>query len=85
MKRFAEIRRLGANELPPRNAEPHPTKVMPFGRYGGGMLTGHPIGLVIVLGILLMGLIGIPEARPFFAASTVLGTVLGFFLWLRHR
>jgi hypothetical protein len=28
---------------------------------------------------------GIPQARPFFAASAALGTVLGFFLWLRHR
>ena len=67
------------------NAEPHPTKVMPFGRYGGGLLTGHPVGLVIVLGIVLMGLIGIPEARPFFAASAVLGGVFGVLLWLRHR
>lgn len=68
-----------------RNGDPHPNDVIPFGRYGAGMLTGHPIGLVIVLGILLMGLIGIPEARPFFAASAVLGTVCGFLLRLRHR
>ena len=58
---------------------------MPFGQYGGGLLTGHPIGLVIVLGILLMGLIGIPEARVFLTGSAVLGTVLGVVLWLRHR
>ena len=67
------------------NSEPHPTKVMPFGRYGGGLLTGHPIGLVIVLGILLMGLIGIPVARPFFVGSAVLGGFCGLLLWLRHR
>jgi hypothetical protein len=84
MRFLAEIGR-GARETMPHNAEPHPTKVMPFGQYGGGLLTGHPIGLFIVLGILFMGLVGIPEARPFFAASAVLGTVLGFFLWLRHR
>lgn len=69
----------------PHNAEPHPTKVVPFGQYGGGLLTGHPIGLVIVLGVLLMGIIGIPEARAFFAASVVLGGACGFVLWLRHR
>jgi hypothetical protein len=85
MKSFTEIRRRGARETFPRNAEPHPTKVMPFGQYGGGLLTGHPIGLVIVLGMLFMGLIGIPQARPFFAASAVLGTVCGLLLWLRHR
>jgi hypothetical protein len=69
----------------PHNAEPHLIEVVPFGRYGGGRLTGHPIGLVIVFGIVLIGLIGIPEARLFFAGSLVLGSVFGLFLWLRHR
>jgi hypothetical protein len=69
----------------PHNAEPHPTEIVPFGRYGGGRFTGHPIGLVIVFGILLLALIGIPEARLFFAGSLVLGSVFGLFLWLRHR
>jgi hypothetical protein len=85
MRSLAEIRRRGAQGTIAHNAEPHPTKVMPFGQYGGGLLTGHPIGLVIVIGILFMGLVGIPQARPFFAASAALGTVLGLFLWLRHR
>jgi hypothetical protein len=52
---------------------------------GCGLLTGHPIGLFIVLGILFMGLVGIPEARPFFVASAALGTLWGLVLWLRHR
>jgi hypothetical protein len=26
---------------------PHPTKVVPFGIYGAGLWTGHPIGLAI--------------------------------------
>ena len=85
MKSLAEIRRRAVRETIPRDANPHPTRVMPFGQYGGGLLTGHPIGLVIVLGIVFMGLVGIPEARPFLAASAVLGTVLGLVLWLRHR
>ena len=67
------------------NAEPPAAKVVPFGIHGGGLLTGHPIGLVIVVGMLCMGLLGIPEARLFFAASMCLGAVLGFALWLRHR
>jgi hypothetical protein len=74
-----------AREARPHNAEPHPIEVVPFGRYGGGRLTGHPIGLVIVFGIVLIGLIGIPEARLFFAGSLVLGSVFGLLLWLRHR
>jgi hypothetical protein len=68
-----------------QNAEPDPNKVVPFGRYGGGEWTGHPIGLFIVLGLLVMGLVGIPEARLFFGASIVLGALCGLFLWLRHR
>ncbi|MHB8502941.1 MAG: hypothetical protein ACYDCG_09830 [Candidatus Acidiferrales bacterium] len=67
------------------NPEPDPTLVVPFGVKGGGVLTSHPIGLVIVLGLLLMGLVGLPEARPFFIGSICLGGIFGFVLWLRHR
>jgi hypothetical protein len=64
---------------------PLPSELVPFGRYGGGLLTGHPIGLFIVIGVLAMGLIGLPEARWFFGASLALGCVVGFLLWLHHR
>ena len=64
---------------------PHPTKVVPFGNYGGGLLTGHPIGLVIVIGLLLMGFVGLPEARWFFTLAVPAGAICGFFLWRYHR
>jgi hypothetical protein len=64
---------------------PHPTQVVPFGNYGGGGLTGHPIGLVIVIGLLFMGFVGLPEARWFFALAVPAGAICGFFLWLHHR
>jgi hypothetical protein len=64
---------------------PHPNEVVPFGRYGGGLLTGHPIGLAIVVGTLVMGIVGMPEARWFFGGSLVLGSAVGFLLWLHHR
>ena len=67
------------------NAEPPPTVVVPFGVKGCGLLTGHPIGLVIVIGLLLMGLVGLPEARVFFIGSICLGGIFGLVLWLRHR
>jgi hypothetical protein len=38
-----------------------------------------------VIGVLAMGLIGLPEARWFFGASLALGCVVGFLLWLHHR
>lgn len=65
--------------------EPSPAEIVPFGRYGGGQWTGYPIGLLIVVGLLLMGLIGLPEFRWFFAASLALGGVVGFILWFLHR
>lgn len=43
--------------------------LVPFGPYGAGQWTAHPIGLVIVLGLLLMGLLGLPEYRLFFVGS----------------
>jgi hypothetical protein len=85
MRMLSKTRHSDGREARRDDAEPHPIDVVPFGRYGGGLLTGHPIGLVIVFGILLLALIGIPEARLFFAGSFVLGSVFGLFLWLRHR
>jgi hypothetical protein len=65
--------------------EPSAAEIVPFGRYGGGYWTGHPIGLLIVVGLLLMGLFGLPGFRWFFAASLALGGILGFILWRLHR
>jgi hypothetical protein len=64
---------------------PSPTKVVPFGNYGGGLLTGHPIGLVIVIGLLFIGFVGLPEARWFFALAVPAGVVCGLFMWVHHR
>ena len=85
MRTPSDMRRSGSRENAPHNTEPDPTEVIPFGRYGAGLLTGHPVGLVIVLGVLLIGFVGIPEARWFFAGAIALGGICGLFLWLRHR
>jgi hypothetical protein len=69
----------------PRDSEPNPTEPIPFGRGGAGLYTGHPVGLVVVVGVLLIGLIALPEARWFLASAVLLGGIWGFFLWLRHR
>jgi hypothetical protein len=65
--------------------EPSAAEIVPFGRYGGGQWTGHPIGLVIVVGFLLMGLVGLPEFRWFFVVSLAFGGVFGLILWRIHR
>lgn len=62
--------------------EPDPTEVIPFGRV---RTTGHPVGLVVVVGVLVMGLLALPEARWFLAGASLLGCAWGFFLWLHHR
>jgi hypothetical protein len=64
---------------------PDPTKVIPFGSGMTGHYTGHPVGLVVVVGVLLMGLWALPEARWFLGSAVLLGGIWGFFLWLRHR
>jgi hypothetical protein len=66
-------------------AEPSAAEIVPFGRYGAGHWTGHPIGLLIVVGLLLMGLVGLPEFRWFFVASLALGGVFGLILWRLHH
>jgi hypothetical protein len=76
---------LNYRRLVPRPADLDPTAVIPFGRYGAGLITAHPVGLVVALGMFFMGLAGLPPVRLFFAASLPLGVMWGLFLWLRHR
>ncbi len=68
-----------------RNSELDPTEVRPFGASGVGLLTGHPVGLVVVAGVILMVMVQLPEARWFFGGSLLLGAAIGLVLWLRHR
>ena len=64
---------------------PEPKHLVPFGPYGGGQITAHPIGLVIVLGMLLMGLVSRTPVSLLLLFSLLGGAIVGFFLWLRHR
>ena len=85
MKSYATFRRHRHGEVVARaNDDRYPAQVVPFGRFGAGVWTGHPIGLFIVAGFLLIGLIGIPEWRWFFGATVVVGGMFGYFLWRRH-
>lgn len=68
-----------------RGTEIDPSEVVPFGRNGAGLFTAHPVGLIIVIGLLLMGLFGVPGAGLFFAGAFFAGGILGIFFWLRQR
>ena len=64
---------------------PEPKHLVPFGPYGVGQWTGHPIGLVIVIGLVFMGLISRSPVSDLMFFSLLGGAVVGVFLWLYHR
>jgi hypothetical protein len=64
---------------------PPAAKIVPFGNYGGGLWTGHPIGLFIAIGLLTMGIVGLPEARWFLALAVPAGIICGTLMWFHHR
>ena len=80
---------MGVPRIEPKAIEqellPDPVKVVPFGRFGAGYLTGHPIGLVIVAALFFMGFVGLPEYRVFLSLAVPAGAVCGFLLWYHHR
>lgn len=83
MKLHDSVRRRPPGQVVARsNEDRHPAEIVPYGRFGAGELTGHPIGLVIVIGLLLFEVIAIPW---FFAAQVVLGGLVAFFLWRYHQ
>ena len=86
MKSYATFRRHPFGEVVARtNEDRHPLEVVPYGKFGAGVWTGHPIELVVVLGILIVGLIGIPARRWFFTATLLVGGFVGYFLWRRDQ
>jgi hypothetical protein len=66
-------------------SDSEPKHLVPFGPYGGGQWTAHPIGLVIVVGMLIMGLVTRTPVSQLVLASLFGGAIVGFFLWLHHR
>lgn len=69
------------------SAEPQldANNVRPYGRFGAGTFTAHPVGLVIALGLIILVLVSIPGAPVFVAGSIGVGAVIGLLLWLRNR
>jgi hypothetical protein len=45
------------------------------------IIIGDPAGAIIAVGLLIIGLIGILEARRFFFFSAIFGGLLGLILW----
>jgi len=52
MKSYVTFRRHPFDAVVARtNEDRHPLEVVPYGRFGAGLWTGHPIGLFIVTGL----------------------------------
>jgi hypothetical protein len=49
------------------------------------IVTGNPAGAIVAASIVVIGCVGIPEARLFFLASVGLGMLFGLFLCWKHR
>jgi hypothetical protein len=49
------------------------------------IVTGNPAGVIVAASMLVIGCVGIPEARLFFLASAGLGLLFGLFLYWKHR
>lgn len=86
MKAYATFHRHPLGQVVPRsNEDHHPLQVVPYGRFGAGLWTGHPVGLFIVAGLITIALIGIPAWRWFFGATVLVGSLAGYLLWRRHQ
>jgi hypothetical protein len=62
-----------------------PDEVRPHGIGGVGLLTEHPVGLLVIIAVVLQVVLRLPEAFVFIAGSWMLGAILGLCIWLRHR
>lgn len=85
MSTYTSILPKSIREATRDKSEPGPFEVIPFGRFGAGLWTSHPVGFVVAAGIVLIALISLPEARQFLAGAVALGGVFGFALWMIHR
>lgn len=68
-----------------RDSELDPDAVRPYGRYGVGKITEHPVGLLVVAFMIFLVLWTVPKAWMFLTGSIVLGALIGLVLWFRHR
>ena len=86
MKSYVTFRRHPYGEVVARTNEDRETwEVVPYGKFGVGLWTGHPAGLIVVIGIVIVGLVGIPEWRYFFAATVLVGSGIAYLLHRRHE
>ncbi len=68
-----------------RDGDPDPREVIPYGMKGGGVITAHPAGMIVVAAVLIIFLVSVPATRWFVTAALATGALVGLILWLRRR
>lgn len=48
------------------------------------IVTGSPAGAIVAIALVVMGFVGIPEARPLLLASGLCGALLGLLLYRKQ-
>lgn len=64
--------------------DPIPARVLPFAHNCVGLLTGHPVGLLVVAAVCFSAW-RVSEARAFTLYSVPVGVLVGLLLWFRNR
>jgi len=86
IKSYATFRRHPYGQVvPPTHDDLQIWEVVPYGKLGGGVWNGNMAGLIAVIGILIVGLVGLPEWRYFFGATVLAGSIVAYTLLKRHR
>ena len=85
MKSYATFRRHPYGQVvAPANEDLRTWEVVPYGKFGAGVWNGNMAGLIMVVGILIVGLVGIPEWRYFFGATVLAGSAVAYMLLRKH-
>jgi hypothetical protein len=85
MKSYATFRRHPYGQVvAPTNEDLQIWEVLPYGKFGAGVWNGNAAGLIVVIGILIVGLVGIPEWRYFFGATVLGGSAVAYILLRKH-
>lgn len=86
MKSYATFRRHPYGQVvPPTNEDLATWEVVPYGKFGAGVWNGNTAGLITVMGILIVGLVGLPEWRYFFGATVLVGSLVAYALCRHHQ
>lgn len=84
MGRAADFGFRGARQTISRDSLPDPARVRPFGPFGVGLFTAHPVGLLVIAFVTVL-VWRMPGGGGFIVGSVAMGAILGLSLFLQRR